>query len=82
MKKFNIGNHVMIMLNGFVRAILGAIVAGLFGFACYGLTQVAGESGYAAVADFVGSVCLLIIAGAFIYLLGWGFPVTGKKRAA
>ena len=82
MKKFNIGYHVMIMLKGFVRMILGVISAGLVGFAGWGLVLVVGENGYAAVVDFVGSVCLLILAGLIIYLLGCGFPFMGKKHVA
>ena len=80
MKKFNIGYHFMIMLKGFARVILGAISAGLVGLACYGLVLVPGENGYAAVADFVVAVMLLILAGLLIYLLGCGFPFVGKKH--
>ena len=82
MKKFNIGYHIMIMLKGFVRVILGAISAGLVGLAVYALVLVPGEAGYVAVGEFVGSVCLLVIACALIYLLGCGFPFMGKKHVA
>lgn len=82
MKKYNIGHHIMIMLKGFARVILGAISAGVVGLACYGLVLVPGESGYAAVADFVLSVMLLTFAGLLIYLLGCGFPFMGKKHVA
>lgn len=82
MKKFNIGYYAMITLKGFVRVIIGALNAGLIYLAVCGFTLVASEDGYAAVADFVGSVSLLIIACALIYLLGCGFPFMGKKHVA
>lgn len=82
MKKFNIVYHIMIMLKGFVRVILGAISAGLVGLAGYALVLVPGEAGYVAVGEFVGAACLLVIAGALIYLLGCGFPFMGKKHVA
>lgn len=82
MKKFNIAYHVMIALKGLVRVLFGAINAGLISLAVYALVQVPGEAGYTAVGEFVGSVCLLVIAGALTYLLGCGFPFMGKKYVA
>lgn len=82
MKKFNIVYHIMIMLKGFARVILGAISAGLVGLAGYGLILVAGENGYAAVANFIVAVLFLTFAGILIYLLGCGFPFMGKKHVA
>lgn len=81
MKKVNIVHYAKITLKGFVRVILGAINAGLISLAVYGFMVVPGENGYAAVADFVLSVMLLILAGLFIYLLGCGYPFAGKKQA-
>lgn len=63
-------HHGKVLLRGLGRTIYGAVITGLFGTAVYGFVLIRGESGYAAVFDFVASISVLVIAFCNAYLLG------------
>lgn len=62
--------HLGIVLRGLARTLHGAFITGLIAFAVYGFVLIKGESGYAAVFDFVASVATLVVALANAYALG------------
>ena len=67
-------SHVGVLVRGLIRTVYGALNAGLIAFSIYGFVAIGQEDGYAAVFDFIASVCVLAIALVNAYLLG------GKKR--
>ena len=73
-----IGFHARNLLRGLARTLYGTFTAGLFAFAVYGFVVINREDGYAAVFDFVASVCVLTIALVNAYVLGC--KRRGKKR--
>lgn len=70
--------HSSVFLNGLVRTLHGAFISGLIAIAVYGFWLIKGESGYAAVFDFVASIAVLVVASCNVYLLG-GKRKGGKK---
>ena len=70
--------HFGIVLRGLARTLYGAFITGLVAIAIYGFVLIKGESGYAAVFDFIASIATLVIALANAYWLG-GKRKGGKK---
>lgn len=70
--------HAAVVVRGLARTLYGAFITGLIGFAIYGFFLIKGESGYAAVFDFIASVATLVVALANAYVLG-GKRKGGKK---
>ncbi len=70
--------HAGTMLRGLARTLYGTMIAGMIAFAIYGFILIQTEDGYAAVFDFVASLCVLAIALANAYVLGC--KRRGKKR--
>lgn len=71
-------HHTTVLLNGLGRTLYGAFITSLLVTACYGFWLIKGESGYAAVFDFIASIALLFVAFCNVYLLG-GKRKGGKK---
>ena len=61
-----------ILLMGMWRMTCGSVTAGLMAFAVWGFTTITSEDGYTAVASFVGTAAVLVMAFAFLYVLGGG----------
>lgn len=72
MKKENIKYQAKIFLRGLVRTFWGTFTAGLIFLAVYGFAIIPNEGGYAAVCDFVGAVCCLVLAFVSVYVQGVG----------
>lgn len=72
MKKENISYQVKVILRGLVRMVWGTVTAGLVGLAVYGFIAIPNEGGYAAVCDFIGAICLLVLAFVSMYVQGVG----------
>lgn len=62
--------HGSIILRGFARTLMGALIAGLIAVAIYGFICIASEDGYIAVFDFIASVATLLVAVCNMYCLG------------
>lgn len=62
--------HTRTFLRGLGRVIGSTTVAGAASVSVYGFTLISGETGYAAVGDFVASCALLVIALMGIYVVG------------
>ena len=62
--------HGGIILRGFARTLMGALIAGLLAVAIYGFVSIANEDGYIAVFDFIASVATLLLAVCNMYALG------------
>lgn len=62
--------HGSILARGFLRALYGALVVGLFVVAIMGFVLVTIDSGYTAVFDFVAACALLMVALGSVYALG------------
>ena len=71
-------HHTSVLLSGLGRTLYGAFITGVLATAIYGFWLIKGESGYAAVFDFVASIALLVVAFCNVYLLG-GKRKGGKK---
>lgn len=69
--------HSIILFKGIVKMLYGAFAAKLLALGTYGFIKIASESGYDAVFDFLGSVCIVIVALVATYLMGGN----GKKGA-
>ena len=72
-----IGHHALILAKGFTRMLYGASAAALLAVGIYGYCAVPSEGGYAAVFDFLGSICITVISLTAIYVMGG----KGKKGA-
>lgn len=62
--------HIRTFLRGFVRTLGSALVTGAAAGSVYGFMMITGETGYAAVSDFVVSCAMLVIALVGIYATG------------
>lgn len=69
--------HGGILFKGFIKMLCGALMTVLIVAGGYGLAMVQKEAGYAAVCDFVVSICIMFISISGMYLMGG----TGKKGA-
>ena len=72
-----VGFHSGILFKGFIKMLCGAVLTALIAVGSYGLFLVPAEGGYAAVCDFLVSICTLCVALGGVYLMGG----TGKKGA-
>lgn len=64
--------HGKILWKGLKRTVYGALTAGLFAMAGYGLTMIPTEGGYLAVCDFIGAIAILVVAVTCVYHQGGG----------
>ena len=62
--------HVGTLARGLGRTIYGALTSGILAIAVYGFFLIKGESGYAAVFDFVASCATLFVALCNVYVMG------------
>lgn len=62
--------HGQILLRGIAKVLYGAAIAGVAALAVYGFDGVTSEGGYVAVCDFIGAVCLTILALCGVYYFG------------
>lgn len=66
----NIKFHARIAWRGFCRTAYGAGIAVLFAISIYKFINVAGESGWAAVCDFIAAIANMAIGLANMYFIG------------
>ena len=81
MNKAFIVYNAKILVRGLVRVIWGSLNAWLVGLAIYGFVVIPNEGGYIAVCEFIGAVCLVLVAFCSIYLLGIGSFQKPRKCA-
>lgn len=62
--------HMRTFIRGLGRVIESTLVAGAAAGSVYGFTLISGETGYAAVWDFVVSSVMLVIAMVGVYAVG------------
>lgn len=74
-----IGYHFVILCKGFAKMLFGVATAALLVLGIWGFVQVSSEGGYAAVFDFLGSICIICIALGGTYIMG-GRGKKGAKR--
>ena len=65
-----IGFHCLVLLRGFVKAVYGALIAGLIGLAVGGFAAIPHEDGYVAVMDFIAAICTMTVALTCMYAFG------------
>lgn len=74
-----VGHHVLILFKGFFKMLYGAAMAGMIAAGVHGFVVVSTEGGYAAVCDFLVSICLIGLALVGTYLMG-GHGKKGAKK--
>lgn len=62
--------HARILWRGFLRAVYGALIAGLIAMAIYGFVSASKESGWDAIFDYIVSAVLLIEAIGNMHFMG------------
>lgn len=65
-------SYAYIVWKGLYRTLCGTLIAALLATSVYGFMVVSTENGWAAVADFILSVGIMVLSGICIYGMGRG----------
>lgn len=70
-----IWHHMKVLWKGFLRTVVGTMVAGIMVLAVYGYAMIPTEGGYVAVCEFLIATMLMAIALMCMFAMG------GKAKA-